>query len=129
MERPTGITILAILSGISGLLGICGALPVFGISLLGGVVAPPVAVVGGIVGILLIIGPILQLAFAYGAWFLRPWAWMLGIIGTGISVLSTIIAIVGSAGAALPSAITNGLLPIIIFIYLLTPDVRRAFRA
>src|SRR5581483_1930091 len=36
--RPTGVTIIALLALISGLLGLCGVTPLFGISLLGALI-------------------------------------------------------------------------------------------
>lgn len=125
MSRPTGVTIIAILAFISGLLGLCGALPVFGISLIAGAFVPPVGVIGTIIGIVLTFAPILMLIFAYGAWNLRAWSWMLGIIATGVSVFSALIAVV-TTGNVLAIG-THGLLPIIVFIYLLLPDTRKAF--
>jgi uncharacterized membrane protein (DUF2068 family) len=131
MNRPTGVTIIAILSLLSGVLGLCGVTPLLGISVLGALIPTGVTQVLGAIGIvvsvLLVLGPVLQLVFAYGAWNLRSWAWWLGIIATGISVVGVVIGILASGGAAIYTAITNALLPIIIFVYLLTPDVRRAF--
>lgn len=126
MSRPTGVTMIAILSFISGLLGLCGALPVFGISLIAGVFIPPVGVIGILIGLFLALSPILLLIFAYGAWNLRPWAWMWGIIANGLSVLSALIAVVTTGNVFAIG--THGLIPIIVFVYLLTPDIRRAFR-
>lgn len=131
MARPTGVTVIAILSLISGLLGLCGVSPLLGISVIGAIIPTGVTQILGAIGIvvsaLLVVGPILQIIFAYGAWNLRSWAWWFGIVATGISVLGVIIGIIGSGGAAVPTIVTNALLPIIIFIYLLVPDVRRAF--
>ena len=70
---------------------------------------------------------LLQIVFAYGAFNLRSWAWWLGIIATGLSVVGVLIAIIGSGGVAIWTAITNALVPIIIFVYLLLPDTRKAF--
>jgi len=129
--RPTGITILALLSLLSGFLGLCCGSPLI---LLGGIgmiipsgVTQVLGILGIILGILLAFGPFLQVIFAYGAWNLRPWAWWLGILATGISVAGVIISIVGSGGSTIWTAVTNALLPIIIFIYLLLPDTRKAF--
>jgi uncharacterized membrane protein (DUF2068 family) len=132
MTRPTGVSIIAILSLISGLLGLCGVSPLFAIGAVGAIIPTGITqIVGGlliVVGALLVIGPILQIIFAYGAWNLRAWAWWLGIIATGISVLGVIVGILGSGGAAIPTVVTNALLPIVIFLYLLVPDIRKAFR-
>lgn len=125
MSRPTGVTIIAILAFISGLLGLCGALPVFGISLIAGIFIPPVGVIGSIIGIFLALSPLLMLIFAYGAWNLRSWAWWMGILATGITVVSAIIALLTGNVTAV---VTHGILPIIIFVYLLVPNVRQSFR-
>jgi hypothetical protein len=126
MTRPTGVTIIAILSFVSGLLGLCGALFVLGLGLAIGLVAPPLGALGGIISIILGISPVLLLIFAYGAWNLRSWAWMWGIIANGLSVLSALIAVVTTGNIFAIG--THGLIPIIVLIYLLTPDIRRAFR-
>ncbi len=126
MSRPTGITIIAILAFVGGLLGLCGALPVFGISLIAGAFVPPVGVIGILIGIILAASPLLMLAFAYGAWNLRSWAWLLGIIATGISVLSALIAVITTGNIF--AIATHGILPIIVFVYLLLPDTRKAFK-
>jgi hypothetical protein len=131
-KRPTGITIIALLALISGFLGLCCGSPLI---LLGGIgmiiptgVTQVLGILGILLGVLLAFGPFLQVIFAYGAWNLRSWAWWLGIVATGISVAGVIISILGSDGATLWTAVTNALLPIIIFVYLLFPDVRQAFR-
>lgn len=126
MNRPTGVTIIAVLAFISGLLGLCGALPVFGISLIAGIFVPLVGAVGAVIGLLLAASPLLMLIFSYGAWNLRSWAWWLGIVAAGASVLSALIAVFGSGNLA--AIATHGLLPIIVLLYLLVPDVRKAFR-
>lgn len=122
MKRPFGITVIAILALFGGLFGLCWPVLVFtGSTFLG----PILGTVGVFAGIFLIVGPILQLIFAYGAFKLRPWAWYLGLISSGITVLGVVINLFD--GASFWSAIWGSILSIIIFIYLLTPDVRQAF--
>jgi len=121
MKRPFGITVIAILALISGLFGLC--LPTLG--MLGSTILGPLAVVGVVASIFFIVGPILQLVFAAGAFGMRPWAWYLGLISTGITVFGVIINVIN--GASFSSAIWGSIVPIIIFIYLLTPNVRQAF--
>ena len=123
MKRPFGITVIAILALISGLFGLClPTLAFTGSALLGGIFGT----IGAFAGIFLIVGPVLQLIFAYGAFKLRSWAWYLGLISTGITVVGVIINLFD--GASFWSAVLGSLLPIIIFIYLLTPNVRQVFR-
>jgi len=122
MNRPFGITLIAILSLINGLFGLCWPTLVFtGSAFLG----PVFGMVGVIAGIFLIVGPLMQLIVSYGAFNLKKWAWYLGLISTGIIVLGVIINIF--EGASFWSAIWGSALSIIIFIYLLTPKVREAF--
>ena len=75
--RPTGITILAVLSAIGGVLGLLGGVALLG---LGGVAAGATGNaaffgLGALAGIITVAISIGQLAFAYGAWSLQPWAW------------------------------------------------------
>lgn len=121
MKRPFGITVIAIFALIGGLMGLC--LPTLG--MIGSTFLGPLAAVGVIASIFFIVGPILQLIFAFGAFGLRPWAWYLGLISTGITVLGVVINLFN--GASFWSAIWGGLIPIIIFFYLLSPNVRQAF--
>lgn len=122
MKRPFGVTLIAILALIGGLFGLCWpTLAFMGSALLPGIFGT----IGVLAGIFLIIGPILQLVFAYGAFKLRSWAWYLGLIASGITVIGVIINLIN--GASLLSALWGSILSIIIFIYLLTPNVRKAF--
>ena len=122
MKRPFGVTVITIFALISGLFGLCWPTLVFtGSAFLG----PIFGTVGVIAGIFLIVGPILQLIFAFGAFNLRSWAWYLGLISTGITVFGVVINLFD--GASIWSAVWSGLVPIIIFFYLLSPNVRQAF--
>lgn len=131
-RRPTGITILAILAAVSGFVGLCCSSPLLvGLSAIGIVIPTGITQVLGIFGLLLAcvlaFGPVLQIAFAYGAWNLRSWAWVLGIIAMGLSVLGMLVNVVGSGGAMAWTAVTNGIIPVIILVYLLLPGTRKAF--
>jgi len=118
MKRPFGITLLGIIALLSGLFGLCWPTLIF-------IGLPFFGKVGLIAGIFLVVGPILQIAFSYGAFNLRSWAWYLGLISTGITVIGVIINLFD--GASFWSAIWGSILSVIIFIYLLTPNVRQAF--
>lgn len=122
MKRPFGITVIAIFALIGGLFGLCWPTLVFtGSAFLG----PIFGTIGVFAGIFLIIGPILQLFFAFGAFKLSSWAWYLGLISSGITVFGVVIHVFN--GASFWSALWGSIVPIIIFIYLLTPNVRQAF--
>ena len=122
MKRPFGVTVIAILALLGGLFGLCWPILVFtGSAFIG----PIFGTVGVIAGIFLIVGPLLQLIFASGALNLRPWAWYLGLISSGITVFGVIVNLFD--GASFMSAVWGSIVPVIIFIYLLTPNVRQAF--
>ena len=118
-QRPLGITILAILAAVAGVLGLLGSLLVIGV----------LTAAGGmflVLGLITLILSILYLAFAYGAWTLKPWAWTLGV---GLSVASIILTVIGLTQGtqemvgALISLVISG----VILYYLFQPDVKAAF--
>lgn len=136
--RPTGITILAILAVVAGAANILAGLGfIAGAPLIPGLAVGTVAedVSGSLKSIALIIGVAwlvvgaAQLAFAYGAWTLKPWGWILGLVIEGSSILLTII--VGVMAGNLVATLTVSLIPlavaIIIIAYLLSPRVKSAF--
>ncbi len=125
MNRPLGVTIIAILAFINGLVGLC----VPGLVIIGGGISALFSGGLGLVivcgGLLLAAGPILWLIVAYGAWNLRPWAWWVGMVATGVTVVGVVINIINGVGIL--QAVASAPLSVIIFIYLLLPDIRRAF--
>jgi hypothetical protein len=124
--RPTGITILAVLSAIGGILAILGSLALIGI---GGVVgASGGGLLGGgavVIGLFILVVGVLELAFAYGAWTLKPWAWTVGVAVEVLSLISSALGVVGGGN------VSGQILPIVIAVailyYLFTPPVKAAF--
>jgi len=136
VARPTGITILAILSVIGGIFGLIGGLGLIaGGALLGGAVGGTTgAALGGmafIFGIVTLGFAVAYIAFAYGAWTLKAWGWMLGVIMALASIVWTILGIVLSgdivANLISVSTIISVAIPLIILYYLNTPVVKSAF--
>ena len=127
--RPTGITILAVLSAIGGVLSILGGIALIGLGGVAGAQTGSATLfgMGAIFGVLLLASGVASLAFAYGAWTLQPWAWVLGValqlISLGLSVL-TIIGGGDIAGQIISIAIAG-----IILYYLMQPNIKAAFRA
>ena len=133
-QRPMGITILAILAFIGGILGICGGLAgIVGASFLGGLAAAAgagnVTTLGGMAVVYSIIGLALAVAylvFGFGAWTLKPWAWMLGMVLAGLNIVFQLVALLAgwtTLGGILISVVISG----VIIYYLLTPEVKKAF--
>jgi hypothetical protein len=122
MERPVGITILAVLAIIGGLISIAAGLS---IGILGGI-TPGVQGPVGLIGVVALIVGILQLIYGFGLWTLKPWAWLLALIGSLLSAISGLVQIFAGGNAS------GGLLSIIIAAIIVwnltTPDIKRAFR-
>jgi hypothetical protein len=130
-ERPTSVTIYAILAAIAGVGTILGALAgaflIHGVDSLDGtdaaIVLPGVALAG------------LYLAFAYAAWNLKPWGWTVGVIAGIGTILYTSVILVTSWGEFMrdaPPFAVIGVLVILVAVMGLVigfrPDVRAAFR-
>ncbi len=133
-QRPMGITILAILAFLGGILGICGSLGgIVGASFLGGLAASVGASNATALGGMLVVYSIIALAFAvadllfgFGAWTLKPWAWMLGMVLSGLNIVFQLVALLAgwtTLGGILISVVISG----VIIYYLLTPEVKKAF--
>jgi hypothetical protein len=123
--RPTGITILAVLSAVGGVLALLAGIALVTLT---GVVASASGLGGfvAIAGLLLILTGILDLAFAYGAWTLQPWAWILGIASAILSIVSALLRVVDNNGS-ISSAILSIAISAAILYYLNTPAVKAAF--
>lgn len=128
-QRPTGVTVLAVLEILGGLLffglgatllvvagfiGIAGLWPVRGMfpAFIGGLIASFVG------GIMVIVG-ILNFVIAYGYLNGRGWAWTLGLV---FAVLGIIIGLI-----SLPGGVIRILLDGLILYYLTRPRVKRFF--
>jgi uncharacterized membrane protein (DUF2068 family) len=126
MQRPTGVTIIAVLSAIGGVFGILGGLALVGF---GGVIAASGVAGGGfatIVGLLLLVYGALALALAYGFWTLKPWAWTLGVGLQGAGIVINILQFLNNSSNAVSTVISIAISAAIIW-YLYQPNVKAAF--
>jgi hypothetical protein len=124
MQRPTGVTILAVLAAIGGVLGILGGLALFALSSAVSFAIPGIGGLAALIGVVVLVQSVLLLAFAYGAWSLRPWAWMLGIVGAALGIVLSVIQLGGTSAASL---VIDIVLYGVIIWYLYQPTIRRAF--
>jgi hypothetical protein len=148
MQRPTGVTILAVLEFIGGALGILGGCGLVGLGALGGATAVGgaaageagrAAVAGGLgilgigLGVFTIILSVVGLFIGYGLWTLKKWAWnaarILSIVSIVFSIIGILNSILGGQGAdssILSSAVTIAINAFIVY-YLNKPEVKAAF--
>lgn len=129
-ERPTTVTVMAILAVIGGVgivLGVlAGAFLIHGIASLDAVDA-------------VIVGPglvlaVLYLALARGAWNLKPWGWTLGVVAAAATIVYTVIILVVQWGELMrdaPPLAVMGLLVAAVaavgLFFWFRPDVKAAF--
>ena len=124
--RPTGITILAALAAIGGVLDLLGGLLLFG---LGGVVAVGASAGVGalvvVVGLALMVVGVLYLALSWGFWTLKPWAWILGAALAIISIVLSVLSFL--SGGGITSLIISIIIPAVILYYLMRPEIQALF--
>ncbi len=127
MQRPTGVTILAVVAAIGGLLSLLGGLSLLGL----GAVFAAYTGLGGLAalfGLIIIVLGVAELALAYGFWGLRSWAWTWGITIEAVGVVIALVELVLGYGGI--SGFVVGLVVAGIVIYYLNmPDIRKAFAA
>ena len=131
-QRPTGVTILAVLCVIGGLLAlIFGSLFTFmgpAIAAQAAATEEAAAMVSGpmIIGLgvwSLVMG-LLYLITAYGLFGLKPWAWMVAVV---VQVLALISHLAGLLQGQVAGALVGSLIAGAILYYLLRPHVKAAF--
>jgi uncharacterized membrane protein (DUF2068 family) len=139
MERPTGVTILAILAFVGAGLLVLAAL---GFLLVGGVMlsrmaAMPMGMMGGIgvafVAVFCLVFAVLYVVIGAGLWKLQNWARILAIVLAALAVLFQALGVLGALAHFHPflfiwRAIFLAI-DVWIIVYLLKPNVKQAFGA
>ena len=128
-NRPLGVSIIAVLVGLQGLVLLLGALVLFVAGPLAGAHAHSV-VGGGLValGVIALLMGLLSFLFAWGLWTLKRWAFWGTVIVQVISILNGLGQVTQPAHAN-GSVVGNILLPVVILLYFLfDTNVRVAFR-
>ncbi len=141
MERPTGVTVLAVLNflgaGLYALLAVLFFLIGAGgaasgvMDEMGGGAAAFLLGLGAAVGVILLIFAAIGLAIGIGMWKLRNWARIVTIVLVGLSLLLGVIGLLGSLIAfELVSLIIQAIFVALyawIIWYLFQPHVKQAF--
>lgn len=115
MERPSGVRLLAVQHGISGILALVGALWVVGYSL--------------VVSVLPAIFSIFALFVAYGLWNGMRWSWFWSIVLSAIGMIIGVMGLIGFFFTFVPyhSEIALIAMEVLIIFYLTRDHVRQFF--
>ena len=132
-KRPTGVTVLAILDILGGIVGLAAGALFIGIAALASSTLaaqyPALGSISGIVSILYALGAvalilgIISIIVAIGFLGGKGWAWTLGIV---VSVINIIVSIVETI-IGFSSNIVGIIFSIIIIYYLMRPHVKAFF--
>lgn len=136
-HRPLGVTIMAVLLGIQGLIELIGGIVLILaanslshriVSHGHTIIAKFVDTFGIGIGVVGIIVGLVTLFFVFSLWSLQRWAYWAVVIVEGISLIRSIFELVQHTGTTV-GVIAGMILPAIIFIYFVAfPGVRQAFR-
>lgn len=123
LNRTTGLSIVAVLAVMQGVLGSLRALQWFelGSDLLGQglLILPLVGMVAYLRGLIVAAIALLYVAFAWGAFMRRGWAWSVGMTAAIVNLLLVLSIVV--QGESLARAVFWAIVPVIIVWYLLAP--------
>jgi hypothetical protein len=124
-----GVTILAVLAIIGGLLGLlaaCGLIGLGSFAAASGVTTVGIVGAGAIIlGILYLLVSAGELGFGIGAWTRQPWAWTAGVASqAGVIVINVLDMIMGG-GFVTP--IISIIIAAAIIYYLFTPEIKAYF--
>jgi hypothetical protein len=108
--------VLGLLAGVA-LLGIGGLAAGGGSGFLAGFIA--------IFAVIAIVQSALLLAFAYGAWTLKPWGWTLGVAAEVVGLILSALFVVN--GSSISGQLVGIVIAVAILYYLFTPAVKAAF--
>ncbi|HTQ62795.1 MAG TPA: hypothetical protein VMI32_21400 [Candidatus Solibacter sp.] len=140
MERPTGVTILAVLYfigavcvGLGGILFIVGGSLLSGLAHTGGPASALFAMGGAVIGAIFLVLAILYLALGIGFIKLQNWARVVAIILLGIGVLFGLLGLLSVLVHMMVVVMMFRLIvlaiEIWILLYLFKPHVKQAFGA
>jgi len=125
MQRPTGVTIIAVLSAIGGVFGLIASLALLGL----GAAVGAATGLGGlafIAGLIVLLYSVLSLALAYGFWTLKPWAWLLGVGVQVLGVVQAVLQFLNNTTQIVSLVISLAIAAVILW-YLYQPHVKAAF--
>lgn len=143
-HRPLGVTILAILMILYGILMLVGSLALFGLAALSSMqevidqlgtqipqwLIDAAPLYFGIAGVVVLIVAIVAFLLAWGFLKGKRWAWIVGVIFLVLNILGTIVSTVLTGTlAGIVGLGVSILIPVLILVYLLLPSTKAWFTA
>jgi uncharacterized membrane protein (DUF2068 family) len=125
MQRPTGVTIIAVLAAIGGVFGLLASLALLGFS---GAIAAATGL-GGFVfvaGLIVLVYSVLSLVLAYGFWTLKPWAWPLGVGVEVLGIVQAVLQFMNDTRQFVSLVVSIAIAGVVLW-YLFQPHVKAAF--
>jgi len=124
--RPMGITVLAVLALVTGILSLVSGLALLGV---GGLSIFGAGILGGNVlalgALTFALSPV-SLGVGYGFWALKPWAWAGGLALYCASIGVSIFAVLLTGAGLLTVSVQVGI-AVAVIVYLTQPKVRTVF--
>jgi uncharacterized membrane protein (DUF2068 family) len=124
MQRPTGVTIIAVLSAIGGVLGLLASLVLLGFGAAGA--AGGLGGLAFVAGLIVLAYSVLSLVLAYGFWFLKSWAWPLGVGVQAVGILQAVLQFMNNTSQVVSLVVSIAIAGVILW-YLFQPHVKAAF--
>jgi hypothetical protein len=122
-QRPVGVAVLAVIAAVLGVLALLAAGAWWNASE-GFAWLPRIHGGERLIALVLLAVGLLELVFAYGAWTLRPWAWMLGVV---LEVIVLVLAVLQLGRLEVARHSITIVLAGVTLWDLATPRVRAAF--
>ena len=134
-KRPTGISILFWVYLILGILSLLWSGMVLGVggltSFVGGIFGMENVLSFGSTsawsGYFGIITSVVQIVVAFGLASMKKWAWVLAIIGVGLTILQGVVGIFAGGIFAFICGSLGLIVPLVVLFYLLRVDIRTTF--
>ncbi|MFX0198895.1 MAG: hypothetical protein ACFFCW_22470 [Candidatus Hodarchaeota archaeon] len=121
IERPAGVTILAVLAFIVGIFGTLSGLLVVAVGTAAAVYGfGVVGALGAVLGALVLIIGLLWLVVGWGFWNLKKWGYQVAMI---LAIIGIILALLDIAGFGIIIIIIDA----IIIYYLTRPEIKDVF--
>ena len=126
MQRPTGITVMAVLAAIGGVFGLLASLALLGAGAAVGATGNGLGGLAFLAGIIILAYSVLSLVLAYGFWTLKPWAWPLGIGVQVLGIIQAVLQFMNNSTNVVSLVISLAIAGVILW-YLYQPHVKAAF--